>query len=322
MTNSPDTVTENSGAKHKMARSHSAGDKTNNNYNSPQKAKSIGSTKDLKSAMAKIPGQQNVMDSGTPIRPVRVPEFQRLEREKGKGVTFNDNLPWDETRVSEVDENSFEAFSVLVAEDDPINSRIMKKRLEKLGHKAYMTVNGEECSSAHGEQASSFDAVLMDLQMPIVDGFGSTKMIRSFEKTQSDACLSSRAKKNGRLPIFAVSASLLEREREKYIATGFDGWILKPVDFKRVDQLLRGVVDENVRATCIYEPGKWEMGGWFEAKNPNRGRQDEVDTNPSGERPTIESERNLDKRSQSSTDGSVTPTDKPQTEYLSVNDAV
>lgn len=51
------------------------------------------------------------------------------------------------------------------AEDDPINSKIMKKRLEKLGHTAYMTVNGEECSSAHGEQASTFDAVLMDLQV-------------------------------------------------------------------------------------------------------------------------------------------------------------
>jgi DNA-binding NtrC family response regulator len=57
------------------------------------------------------------------------------------------------------------AFSILVAEDDPINSRIMKKRLEKLGHKVHCTVNGEECASAHGEDAASFDTVLMDLQV-------------------------------------------------------------------------------------------------------------------------------------------------------------
>lgn len=62
---------------------------------------------------------------------------------------------------------SADAFSILVAEDDPINSRIMKKRLEKLGHKVYCTVNGEECASAHGEDAASFDAVLMDLQVRI-----------------------------------------------------------------------------------------------------------------------------------------------------------
>lgn len=312
--------TENTGAKNKIVRSHSAGDKAANSQTTPRKTKSVGSTKDLRSALAKVPGQESVTDSGTPLRPVRVPEFQRPEREKGKGVTFNEDLPPLGERVSEVDENSFEAFSVLVAEDDPINSRIMKKRLEKLGHKAHMTVNGEECSSAHGEQSKSFDAVLMDLQMPIVDGFGSTKMIRSFEKTQMGTCLSTRAKKNGRLPIFAVSASLIEKERDKYIATGFDGWILKPVDFKRVNQLLRGIVDESIRAECIYAPGKWELGGWFEAKNVDRGGQEDVDTKPSGEPPTVEAERNISICDAKATEDSVTSSENQHEDVSAVND--
>jgi PleD family two-component response regulator len=58
-----------------------------------------------------------------------------------------------------------DSYRVLVAEDDPINSKIMKKRLEKLGHSVFMTVNGEECSSAFGDRAASFDVVLMDLQV-------------------------------------------------------------------------------------------------------------------------------------------------------------
>jgi CheY-like chemotaxis protein len=95
-------------------------------------------------------------------------------------------------------------FQVLVAEDDPINSRIIKKRLEKSGHKVYTTVNGEECSSAYEEKPAFFDVVLMDMQMPIVDGLTSTKMIRSFEKSHPETDLSSRAKGNGRVPIFAV----------------------------------------------------------------------------------------------------------------------
>ncbi len=59
-----------------------------------------------------------------------------------------------------------EKLNVLVAEDDPINSRIVKKRLEKIGHAVSLTVNGEECASAYGGKAAFFDVVLMDIQVP------------------------------------------------------------------------------------------------------------------------------------------------------------
>lgn len=99
--------------------------------------------------------------------------------------------------------------------------------------------------------------------MPIVDGLTSTKIIRSFEKTHSNANLSLRAFLNGRIPIFAVSATLIEKERQVYIDAGFDGWILKPVDFKRLQTLLDGIVDNDKRKACLYRPGNWEKGGWF-----------------------------------------------------------
>lgn len=54
---------------------------------------------------------------------------------------------------------------ILVAEDDPINSKIMKKRLEKIGHTVQLTINGEECSSAYEDRAAFFDVVLMDMQV-------------------------------------------------------------------------------------------------------------------------------------------------------------
>jgi CheY-like chemotaxis protein len=125
-------------------------------------------------------------------------------------------------------------------------------------------------------------------QMPIVDGFTSTKMIRSFEKTHGKACLSARARANGRIPIFAVSASLLEKEREKYVGTGFDGWILKPVNFQRVDSLLEGIVDEDARNSCLFEAGQWERGGWFE-KRQIRTDIFTADTTLSNEPPTMNS---------------------------------
>ena len=49
-----------------------------------------------------------------------------------------------------------------MAEDDPVNSRIIKKRLEKSGHEVYHTINGEECAGAYGEKPAFFDVVLMD----------------------------------------------------------------------------------------------------------------------------------------------------------------
>ena len=105
--------------------------------------------------------------------------------------------------------------------------------------------------------------ILMHLQMPIVDGLTSTKMIRSSEKTTPSNNLSSRASRNSRVPIFAVSASLLEKERKKYIEAGFDGWFLKPIDFKRVAFLFEGIVDDSARDHALYTPGHWEQGGWF-----------------------------------------------------------
>lgn len=105
--------------------------------------------------------------------------------------------------------------------------------------------------------------------MPIVDGLTSTKMIRSFEKSFPDEFLSKRAALNGRVPIFAVSASLIEKNRQVYIDAGFDGWILKPVDFKRLTVIMSGIVDERTRESCLYEPGEWERGGWFAKQQPD-----------------------------------------------------
>ena len=58
-----------------------------------------------------------------------------------------------------------EHMRVLVAEDDPVNSKIVKKRMEKLGHEVYLTVNGEECAAAYGDKPGHFDVVLMDMQV-------------------------------------------------------------------------------------------------------------------------------------------------------------
>lgn len=144
--------------------------------------------------------------------------------------------------------------------------------------------------------------------MPIVDGLTSTKMIRSFEKSHKQNYLSPRARENGRVPIFAVSASLVEREKQTYVNAGFDGWILKPIDFKRLNVLLSGIVDERVRSECLYRPGEWERGGWFDNRQSDIF---EADTTPSGATPVSnpsETEpRQPDDDSESGSSGMKTP---------------
>lgn len=105
------------------------------------------------------------------------------------------------------------------------------------------------------------------LKMPIVDGLGSIKMIRAFEKSEKCSKFSHLAQHQGHIPIFAISASLLERDRPKYIEAGFDGWILKPVDFKQLHVLLQGISDDMTRNDCLYAPGEWERGGWFSTRS-------------------------------------------------------
>lgn len=119
--------------------------------------------------------------------------------------------------------------------------------------------------------------------MPIVDGLTSTKMIRSYEKSHPTRLLSTRASLNGRVPIIAVSASLLEKNRQSYIDAGFDGWILKPISFPRLSEILTGIVNRELREEALYKPGNWEKGGWFARAQPSVYKADTV---PSEESPT------------------------------------
>ena len=107
--------------------------------------------------------------------------------------------------------------------------------------------------------------------MPILNGFESAKRIRAFEKANPDKFnappVRTSKQLNGRIPIFAVSASLQERQREEMIEHGMDGWILKPIDFNRLRVILKGITDAEQRQKDLYHPGcSWEEGGWLQVR--------------------------------------------------------
>ena len=114
------------------------------------------------------PSQVSITDSRTPLRPIRMPgedsqgsPISELPPRTLARVLFNvPDKPQERPTPLTADK-----LNVLVAEDDPINSRIVQKRLEKIGHAVYLTVNGEQCASAYGENPTFFDVVLMDMQV-------------------------------------------------------------------------------------------------------------------------------------------------------------
>jgi light-regulated signal transduction histidine kinase (bacteriophytochrome) len=116
------------------------------------------------------PGEEILLYSVAPVRVVKIPDEV--------GSPINEHPPSSSGILGEVNDNadadmeppSADHMHILVAEDDPVNSRILKKRLEKIGHETYLTINGEECASAFGDQPEIFDVVLMDMQVSATSG--------------------------------------------------------------------------------------------------------------------------------------------------------
>jgi PAS domain S-box-containing protein len=114
---------------------------------------------------------------------------------------------------------TFSGQRILLVEDNAVNQRVAQRNLEKLGADVTIANNGAEALERIAE--SPFDAVLMDCQMPVMDGFTATRRIRELER------------KNGRgkrLPIIALTANVMSEDRENCIAAGMDAHLGKPVE--------------------------------------------------------------------------------------------
>ncbi|PSN69838.1 phytochrome-2 [Corynespora cassiicola Philippines] len=147
-----------------------------------------------------------------------------------------------------------ENLTVLVADDNSINLAILCRRLNKMGHKCKMSRDGQQCFETWQQHRGEIDFVLMDLNMPLISGVQATEMIRAVEYSPHFPV---------RVPIFAVSASLDKHPQRTLIASGFDGWLTKPIDFARLDVILRGAIDKSTREKAMCRTNDFRNGGWF-----------------------------------------------------------
>ncbi|MFN7086365.1 MAG: ATP-binding protein [Burkholderiales bacterium] len=108
-------------------------------------------------------------------------------------------------------------LSILVAEDNPVNQKLARRLLEKLGHLVHLVENGREAIAAVKER--HYDVVLMDLQMPVMGGLAATAAIRDWEKDRDT-----------HIPVIAMTAHAMQGDRERCLEMGMDGYISKPID--------------------------------------------------------------------------------------------
>ncbi|MFO0843587.1 MAG: response regulator [Gemmataceae bacterium] len=120
---------------------------------------------------------------------------------------------------------------LLLAEDNAVNQKLAVRLLEKRGHTVVVAANGKEALAAL--EAAPFDAVLMDVMMPEMDGFEATAAIRAREKATGD-----------HVPIVAMTAHAMKGDRERCLEVGMDGYISKPLQpgelFEAVERAVAG----------------------------------------------------------------------------------
>lgn len=120
-------------------------------------------------------------------------------------------------------------LNILVAEDNIVNIAVLKAMLKQLGHRATFCENGETVLAAFCKSPQRFDVILMDCEMPVLDGFSATRAMRAFEHQQGLATT----------PIVALTAHAFQEQHDKCLEAGMDGYLNKPITIATLTAVLR-----------------------------------------------------------------------------------
>ncbi len=163
--------------------------------------------------------------------------------EEGKGSTFIVELPFprgSQADAAEAQQAAAEAqqasVRVLAAEDNLVNQKVLKAIVEPMD--VELSLVGDGRAAVDAWRTGQFDVILMDIQMPVMDGIAAAKAIRAAEK----------ADKRPRTPILALTANALVHQVEEYLAAGMDGHVAKPIEITKLYDAMSRVLSEQARA--------------------------------------------------------------------------
>jgi PAS domain S-box-containing protein len=167
------------------------------------------------------------------IKPVRQNELRdAIARSLDRRVKLDSAAPAVDRRTTKASAS----LNVLLAEDNPVNQRLATRLLEKRGHRVTVAGNGQEAIDQLAK--GPFDLVLMDVQMPLIDGLEATRVIREREKETGM-----------HQPIVALTAHAIKGDQERCLEAGMDGYLSKPIRPEELDAvLLKQLTRSNDRA--------------------------------------------------------------------------
>jgi two-component system sensor histidine kinase/response regulator len=128
----------------------------------------------------------------------------------------------------------FRSSRILLVEDNPVNQRVAQRLLQKLSAEVTIAHHGQD--ALERVMTGAFDAILMDCQMPVMDGYTATQRIREWEKSNG---------RGRRIPIIALTANVLSEDRERCTASGMDAHLAKPIEPTQVIDMLSRYLNPN-----------------------------------------------------------------------------
>ena len=162
----------------------------------------------------------------------------QVESRQGIGTKFTVELSFDIASKEEVYESqntikpsaihTIKGKRILIVEDNELNAEITKTVLEDVGALITRAENGQQAVELFKEKpAGTFDAILMDLMMPVMDGYTATRKIRSLERSDAKT-----------IPIIAMTANAFQEDAEKCIAVGMNAHLAKPLDIEKMKTII------------------------------------------------------------------------------------
>ncbi len=141
-------------------------------------------------------------------------------------------------------------LNILLAEDNPVNQKLATRLLEKAGHRVTLATTGREAVTAwENAGPAAFDLLLMDIQMPEMDGMEATNSIRRSENNSGSS-----------IPIIAMTAHAIRGDKERYLAGGMDGYVSKPISpaelFAEIERCVLGTVDSSAMTAQVETTGE------------------------------------------------------------------
>ena len=169
-----------------------------------------------------------------------------------------------------------EGTHILIVEDNLVSQRVTQRLVRKLGYASKVVSNGQEAVDAF--KLEKFDLILMDCQMPVMDGYASSREIRKIESQQE-----------GHIPIVAVTAHTLEGNRERCFEAGMDDYITKPV---KLDDLKSTI--ESALSNLFQNGGQSQSRSSIEPKVSGDELSGNIDEKPSEHEQTALDSKALD----------------------------